>query len=95
MIRGDYGISPAPIAPEFVQQILKNERRSTARFADSIPPQLEQLKAQAAPYTVQPEDVLTYAMFPQVAQKFFERRKEKMLGIDADHVDYQKKSHPI
>lgn len=95
MIRGDYGISPAPIAPEFVQQILKNERRSTARFADSIAPQLEQLKAQAAPYTVQPEDVLTYAMFPQVAQKFFERRKEKMLGIDADHVDYQKKSHPI
>ena len=95
MIRGDYGISPAPIAPEFVQQILKNERRSTARFADSIPPQLEQLKAQAAPYTVQPEDVLTYAMFPQVAQKFFERRKEKILGIDADHVDYQKKSHPI
>ena len=31
---------------------------------------------------------LTYAMFPQVAPKFFEKRNAKMQGVDADHADY-------
>lgn len=43
----------------------------------------------------QEEDVLTYAMFPQVAPKFFEKRNQKEFGVDGDHVDFANKSHPV
>ena len=43
----------------------------------------------------QEEDVLTYAMFPQVAPKFFEKRNLKNVGVDGDHVDFAGKSHPV
>ena len=42
------------------------------------------MKAEAAKYAIQEEDVLTYAMFPQVAPKFFEKRNAKAQGVDAD-----------
>ncbi len=53
------------------------------------------MKAEAAKYAIQEEDVLTYAMFPQVAPGFFEKRAEKAAGVDGDHVDYASKSHPV
>ena len=43
----------------------------------------------------QEEDVLTYAMFPQVAPKFFEKRNQKLMGVDGEHADYTNKSHPV
>ena len=41
------------------------------------------------------EYVLTYAMFPKVAPKFFENRRDKQLGIDAAHADKENKVHPV
>ena len=49
----------------------------------------------AAEYVQQEEDVLTYAMFPQVAPKFFEKRNQKLMGVDGEHADYTNKSHPV
>jgi len=60
-----------------------------------IPPMLEKLKAEASKYAIQEEDVLTYAMFPQVAPKFFEKRNARLQGVDALHADYENKSHPV
>ena len=74
MIHGDYGKTPAPISEEFTKKILGDDEPITCRFADTLEPELEKLKAEAAPYVKQEEDVLTYAMFPQVAPKFFEAR---------------------
>jgi oxaloacetate decarboxylase alpha subunit len=56
---------------------------------------MDKLKAEAAKYAIQEEDVLTYAMFPQVAPKFFEKRNARMHGVDALHADYENKSHPV
>ncbi len=56
---------------------------------------MEKLKAEAAKWSIQEEDVLTYAMFPQVAPKFFETRNQKRVGIDGAHVDMADKSHPV
>ena len=56
---------------------------------------MEKMKAEAAKYVLQEEDVLTYAMFPQVAPKFFETRNAKKQGVDAAHADYANKSHPV
>ena len=74
MIHGDYGKTPAPISKEFSKKILGDDEPITCRFADTLEPELDKLKEEAAPYVKQEEDVLTYAMFPQVAPKFFEAR---------------------
>lgn len=95
MVHGDYGKTPAPISPEFSKQILGDEQPITYRPADKIEPELDKLKAEAAKWERQPEDVLTYAMFPQVAPKFFEKRNEKLQGVDGEHVDYNAKSVPV
>ncbi len=39
---------------------------------------MDKLKAEASKYAIQEEDVLTYAMFPQVAPKFFEKRNARV-----------------
>ena len=93
--RGEYGKTPAPIKKEFSDFILKGEQPITCRFADTLEPEMEKLKAEASKYAIQEEDVLTYAMFPQVAPKFFEKRNARLQGVDALHADYENKSHPV
>ena len=95
LVHGDYGKTPAPIKKEFSDFILKGEEPITCRFADTLEPEMEKLKAEAAKYAIQEEDVLTYAMFPQVAPKFFEKRNARLQGVDALHADYENKSHPV
>lgn len=95
MVHGDYGKTPAPISPEFSKKILGDDEPITYRPADKIEPELDKLKKEAAKWERQPEDVLTYAMFPQVAPKFFEKRNEKLQGVDGEHVDYAKKALPV
>ena len=95
LVHGDYGKTPAPISPEFTKKILGDEKPITCRFADTLAPEMDKLKAEAAKWATQEEDVLTYAMFPQVAPKFFEKRNAKAQGVDADHADFANKSHPV
>ena len=95
LVHGDYGKTPAPISPEFTKKILGDEQPITCRFADTLAPEMDKLKAEAAKWATQEEDVLTYAMFPQVAPKFFEKRNAKKQGVDADHADYTNQSHPV
>lgn len=95
LVHGDYGKTPAPISAEFTKQILGDEQPITCRFADTLEPEMDKLRAEASKWVQQEEDVLTYAMFPQVAPKFFEKRNEKRVGVDGDHVDFANKSHPV
>ena len=84
LVHGDYGKTPAPISAEFTKKILGDEKPITCRFADTLAPEMDKLKTEAAKWATQEEDVLTYAMFPQVAPKFFEKRNAKKQGVDAD-----------
>lgn len=95
LVKGSYGKTPAPIAPEFRKKILGDEQPIDCRPADLIEPELEKLKAECAKWLQQDEDVLSYAMFGQVAEKFFEKRKDKQLGIDAEHADKANKVMPV
>ena len=63
LVHGDYGKTPAPIKPEFTKKILGDEQPITCRFADTLAPEMDKLKAEAAKWATQEEDVLTYAMF--------------------------------
>ena len=83
MIRGDYGKTPCPIDPEFVKKIIGDEKQITCRPADEIKPELETLKAKLGDKAQQEEDVLSYALFDQVALKFFDKRDEGLVVAKA------------
>ena len=95
LVKGEYGKTPAPISPEFRKKILGDEAPIECRPADLIAPELDKLKADAAKWTEQEEDVLSYAMFGQVAEKFFEKRRDKNNGIDNVHADKANKVMPV
>ena len=95
IVKGEYGKTPEPIDPEFQKMILKGEEPITCRPADLIEPELDKLKQECAEWTEQEEDVLTYAMFPKVAPKFFEQRRNKKYGVDGAHADAENKVHPV
>ncbi len=95
LVKGEYGKTPAAIDPAFRKKILGDEQPIDCRPADLIEPELEKLKAEAAKWAQQDEDVLSYAMFGQVAEKFFEKRRDKQNGIDAVHADKQNKVMPV
>ena len=95
IVRGDYGKTPVPIDPAFVKKIIGDELPITHRPADDLAPELDKLRAEIAQYLEQDEDVLSYALFPEVSKKFFEYRKAKKYGLDADHADKALGVHTI
>ncbi len=95
VVKGMYGKTPAPISDEIIKKIIGDEERITCRPADTIGPELEKVKKEMAEFQEQDEDILTYAMFPQVAHKFFEWRKAQKYKIDPDMVDYENRVHPM
>ena len=85
VVRGEYGKTPVEIDPEFVKKIIGDEPRITHRPADDLKPELDELRSKLpAGYLEQEEDILSYALFEQVALKFFEYRKNKKYGVDAN-----------
>ncbi len=74
LVKGEYGKTPAPIPEGITRLILKDEETITCRPADLIEPELDSIRAQMNEYMEQDEDVLSYALFPPVAEKFFQYR---------------------
>ncbi len=74
LVRGDYGKTPLPIDPAFVKKIIGDEAQITCRPADQLKPELATLREKLGDKAQQDEDVLSYALFEQVAMKFFDRR---------------------
>ena len=95
LVRGQYGRTPAPIDPEFQKKIIGDEEPITCRPADLLQPEMDKLREECKAYATCDEDVLSYAQFPQVATKFFEKRRAKQLAIDADHLDKTNKVMPV
>ncbi len=85
LVKGEYGKTPVEIDPAFRKQILGDEEPVTCRPADLIAPELDTLREKVKQYEEQPEDVLSYALFEQVATKFFQNRQAKKYGVDAVH----------
>lgn len=95
LVRGEYGKTPVPINPEFAKRIIGDEEQIIKRPADDIKPELETLREKTKPYYEKDEDILTYALFEQVAKKFFEYRKAAKYGIDLENADLKNKVHPV
>ena len=95
IVKGEYGRTPVPIKEEFRKMVIGDEEPITCRPADLIEPELDKLRREAAEYIEQDEDVLSYALFGQVAEKFFENRRAAKYKIDPDMVDMKEKVHYI
>jgi oxaloacetate decarboxylase alpha subunit len=95
MVRGEYGKTPVAMDPDFVKKIIGDAEQITGRPADALKPELDELRAQIPQYLEQDEDVLSYALFEQVALKFFEYRKQHKYGIDATSADAANGIHSI
>jgi oxaloacetate decarboxylase alpha subunit len=99
-VRGYYGRPPAPIDPEIRQKAIGDEEPIDCRPADLIQPGLEEARAGIGDLAESEEDVLSYALFPQVARPFLERRrrgggaKEAMVAAVAAVVVQQYECRP-
>ena len=83
LLRGEYGATPAPVNKTLQKKVLGSDKPITCRPADLLDPELDklaaELKALAEKEGVQLagdgiDDVLTYALFPQVGFKFLQNR---------------------
>ena len=96
IVKGEYGKTPVEIDPAFVKKIIGDEPRITSRPADALKPELEELRKKIpAGLIEQDEDVLSYALFEQVALKFFEYRKAKKYGLDGENADASLGVHSV
>ncbi|MBO5945058.1 MAG: oxaloacetate decarboxylase subunit alpha, partial [Clostridia bacterium] len=84
LVRGEYGKCPAAISDEFKKKIIGDDEIIDYRPADKIPPEIDVLNSRVAPYREQDEDLLSLALFEQVAIKFFEHRKQHKYKIDSN-----------
>ena len=97
LVRGEYGTTPAPIDPAFVEKILgKDADLITERPADALAPEMDKLREKCKAWTdMTDEDVLSYALFEQVAAKFFDGREKERLAIDGKNADASLGIHAI
>ncbi|MEE1350587.1 MAG: oxaloacetate decarboxylase subunit alpha [Clostridia bacterium] len=95
IVRGEYGKCPGEIDPELVKKIIGDDERITCRPADKLKPELENMKKECAEWIRQPEDVLSYALFDQVAVKYFKYREANLDKIDNTLVDRENKVYPV
>jgi oxaloacetate decarboxylase alpha subunit len=95
VLAGEYGKLPIEPDAKIVKKIIGDTPRITCRPADNIAPELDKYKKEIEEYTIQEEDVLTYALFPQLAIPFFKKREAKLHGVDKEIYDADSKVQPI
>ena len=94
LVRGEYGKCPAPIADDIKRKIIGEEDIIDYRPADKIAPEIDSLRQRVAPYSEQDEDLLSLALFEQVAINFFDWRKQQKYNLD-DKADAKNGIHSI
>ena len=92
---GEYGQTVKPFNKEVQKKVIGDAEVITCRPADLIPNELEKLEAEVAPWKEQDEDVLTYALFPKVAQEFFAYREAQKTKVDPAVADKANGAYPV
>lgn len=73
-LQGGYGKAPAPVSEALLKRAIGNEVVSDARPADALPPEMEKLTQDIGGLATSREDVLTFAMFPDMGRDFLQKR---------------------
>ena len=86
LFAGKYGTLPMPLNDDVAEKVLKGAERITCRPADLLQPEYEDIKKKVIElgYYEKEEDVLSYAVFEQVAENFFKWREAQKKAVDRD-----------
>ena len=95
VLLGKYGKTVKPFNPEVQKKCIGDEEVITCRPADLIGNELPKLESEMEQYKEQDEDVLSYALFPQVATEFFKYRDAQKTGVDAAVADTKNGAYPV
>ncbi|MGN0482862.1 MAG: oxaloacetate decarboxylase subunit alpha [Lachnospiraceae bacterium] len=98
VLMGKYGQTVKPFNQEVVDKVLTPEEKAqtiTCRPADLLEPELDKLEAEMKQYKQQDEDVLSYALFPQVATEFFKYREAQQKKVDTTVADTENGAYPV
>ena len=95
LLSGKYGETVKPFNPEVQKKVIGDGEVITCRPADLIPNELEKLEAECAEWKQQDEDVLSYALFPQVAVDYFKYRQAQQEKVDMTQADTKNGAYPV
>lgn len=95
LVRGEYGRTPMPISDEIKKIVIGAEEAITCRPADLLEPEMDRLRKEASKWAQQDEDVLSYALFPQVSEDFFKYRQAQQDKVDPDVAKTESKAYPV
>lgn len=95
LVGGEYGQTVLPISDEIRKKVIGDKEPITCRPADLLENELDKLEKEIAQYKQQDEDVLTYALFPQVAIDYFKYREAQQTNIDATVANTENKTYPV
>ena len=95
LVRGEYGQSVKPVDPEVKKKVIGDEKQITCRPADLLENELDKIEKEMIQYKKQDEDVLTYALFPQVATDFFKYREAQDKKVDVTLADKDSTAYPV
>ncbi len=97
VLLGKYGQTVKPFNPEVVDKVLGEDKKNaiTCRYADLLEPELHKIEAEMKQWKQQDEDLLSYALFPQVATDFFKYREAQQKGVDASVADTKNGAYPV
>lgn len=95
VLRGEYGQTVKPFNEEVQKKVIGDAEVITCRPADLLDNELEKLEKEMEQYKEQDEDVLTYALFPQVATEFFKYREAQKTKVDPTIADEANGAYPV
>jgi len=78
-LQGGYGAAPAPVNKELQKRAIGNETLIEGRPADLLTPEMDKIKAEISDLATSEEDILTYAMFPDLGREYLQQRKDGTL----------------
>ncbi|MBP3238081.1 MAG: oxaloacetate decarboxylase subunit alpha [Lachnospiraceae bacterium] len=95
ILMGEFGQTVKPFNPEVQKKCIGDAKPITCRPADLIEPQLPKLREECKEWIQQEEDVLSYALFPQVATEFFKYRQAQQKKVDVAAADTKAAAYPV
>ena len=93
VLSGEYGQTVKPFNKEVQEKVIGDKEPITCRPADLLEPELPKIEAEMAEWKEQDEDVLSYALFPQVATEYFKYRDAQEKKVDV--TEGNEEAYPV
>lgn len=95
LLSGKYGQTVKPFNAEVQKKVIGDSEVITCRPADLLENELHKIEGEMKEWKQQDEDILSYALFPQVAVDFFKYRKAQQDKVDLSQADTTNGAYPV